>query len=471
MRPLPVTLVCASLPLVLWAATPARADQAAILANLKAFFETDNADQRAELARQIESDPTYDRARVSAWLHAAELFHPHQPGRSQIRVPIDDGRNLNVTLRIPTDYDPQRPYPLLYVLHGSGGNGADVIGYVEQLLGGEIEQYVVAAPSGYRQVVVHSTTPPSTEHLAALLAVRKTVHVDNDRVFVMGYSRGGHAAWTLAVLHPDQFAGVIAVAGTLILQDYGELFETFLPNIAATRVFACWGENDVMSADDVTPSEDGGIAGLNRQLCKLGASLELPLTWYEVPDGGHTDVVPPAEDIRKLLSARREHYPRSIRHVFRLTYQGQTAWIEAHAWRGSWWDDQPLKISFLEGENAGDPAVQRAALARAVRGRLGELRGEIDGQQINVYRKKISELTVWIGDGMIDWEQPVALEVNGRKAFEGQLTPDLFVCLTQAARTYDFDRLRWAGLRFKSGAKTQVVTGRTPFPPPPVTPE
>jgi len=471
MLPQPVTLVCALVPLALSAATAARADQIEILTQFQAFFETDNADRRGEIARRIESDPSYDRARVSEWLHAAGLFDPHRPGRRQIRVPIDDGSTLNVTLRIPAEYDPQRPYPLVYVLHGAGGNGTGVIRYVEQLLGEEIEQYVVAAPSGYRQVVIRSTTPPSAEHLAALLAIKRTAHIDSGHVYVVGYSRGGHAAWTLAVLHPDQFAGVIAVAGTLILQDYGELFETFLPNIASTRVFACWGENDVMSADNVTPSEDGGIAGLNCQLCKLAAGLELPLTWYQVPDKGHADVTPPREDIDKLLSARREHYPRSIRHVFRLIYQGQTAWIEAHAWRGSWWDDQPLKVSFHEGENPDDPRVQRAALARAVRGRLGELRGEIEGQQIKVYRKKISELTVWVGDGMIDWDKPVSLKVNGRQAFEGKLTPDLFVCLTQAARTYDFDRLRWAGLRFKSGSKTRLVTGHTPFSTPPITPE
>nr|MBU0617045.1 prolyl oligopeptidase family serine peptidase [Planctomycetota bacterium] len=458
-------------PLILCAAAVARADQPAILSELKEFFETDHGERREEIARRIESDAAYDRTRVSEWLHAANLFEPLKPGRKQIRVSVDDGSTLNVTLRIPGTYDHRRPYPLLYVLHGKSGSGDSIIRYTEHVLGETIEHYVVAAPTDYRQVLVRSATPPSTEHPAVLLAVKKAAHVDSDRVFVMGYSQGGHTAWTLAVLHPDQFAGILAVAGSLILQDYGELFETFLPNIASTRVFACWGENDVMSADYVTPSADGGIAGLNHELCRLASGLGLPLTWYEVPGQGHSSITPPRTDVDKLLSATREHYPRSIRHVFRLPYQGRTAWIEAHAWRGPWWDDQPLKISFRDGENADDPKVQREALARAVRGRLGELRGEIDGQQINVYRKKISELTVWLGDGMIDWDQPVSLKVNGRQTFEGQLTPDLFVCLTQAARTYDFDRLRWAGLRFKSGSKTQVVTGDTPFPPPPVTPK
>jgi predicted esterase len=460
---LPALLICV--------APAARADEAAILAEIKAFFKTSDVTRRAEIVRRIESDPTYDRAKVADWLHRAELFKPFESGRERLRVPVDDGDTLGVTLRIPHRYDHRRPYPLLYVLHGTGGNGDGIIAYVERLLGDDIEEHVVAAPTGYQQVIIHSTAPPSTEHPAVLRAVKQTLHVNSDRVYALGFSRGGHAAWTLAVLHPDQFAGIMPVAGTLILQDYGQLYETFLPNIANTRVFCCWGENDAMSADYVTPSEDGGIAGLNLELCKVAARLLLPVSWYEVPDQGHTGIDPPRADVDQLLTATRAPYPRSVRHVFRLPYQGRTYWIEAHAWRGSWWDDQPLKLWFRPGENPDDLDVQREAAARAVRGRLGELRGEINGQEIKVYRKKISELTVWIGDGMLDWNQPVVLDVNGRKAFEGKLKPDLFVCLTQAARTYDFDRLRWAGLRFKSGSRTKVVTGDTPFPAPPITPE
>jgi len=147
--------------------------------------------------------------------------------------------------------------------------------------------------------------------------------------------------------------------------------------------------------------------------------------------------------------------------MFRLVCQGQVWWIEAHTWRGPWWDQKPLKLSFRPDENPDRLDDQAEARARAVRGRLAELRGEINKQEIRVHRKKISELTIWIGDGMIDWDQPVSLKVSGRKAFEGKLTPDLLVCLTQAARTYDFDRLRWAGLRFKSGSRTKIAASKS----------
>jgi len=228
--------VYALLLFFLGTASAAQADEAAILADIKAFFETSDEARRGETARRVESDPAYDRTKVRGWLHRADLFEPLAAGRTQIRVPIDDGSTLAVTLRIPRNYDHHHPYPLLYVLHGRGGDGDGIIGYVEQLLGNDIEQYVVAAPTGYRQVIIHSTTPPSSEHLAVLRAVRKTAHVNSDRVFSLGFSRGGHAAWTLAILHPDQVAGIMPVAGTLISPHYEELFETFLPNIANTRV-------------------------------------------------------------------------------------------------------------------------------------------------------------------------------------------------------------------------------------------
>jgi hypothetical protein len=221
----------------------------------------------------------------------------------------------------------------------------------------------------------------------------------------------------------------------------------------------------------VTRSADGGIAGLNRQLCSTAAGLELPVKWYEDPDKGHGGIEPPREDLAKLLSHKRERFPARIQHVFRLPYQGRTAWIEAHDWRGGWWDQQPLKISFRPGENPNDPDVQHEAFARAVRSRLGELRGEIKGQLIDVDRKKINELTVWIPEPLVDLQKPITLTVNGRKAFERELKPDLYVALSQAARTYDFDRLRWAGLRFKSGSRTKPVTAETEFTDAPATPD
>jgi hypothetical protein len=96
---------------------------------------------------------------------------------------------------------------------------------------------------------------------------------------------------------------------------------------------------------------------------------------------------------------------------------------------------------------------------------LGHLRGEIDGQTIRVERRHVGDFTVWLGEGMVDWESPVAIEVDGRQVFEGLLRPDLGVCLAQAARDFDFARLRWAGVRVDARSAAAPVTLHTAFPP------
>lgn len=228
----------------------------------------------------------------------------------------------------------------------------------------------------------------------------------------------------------------------------------------------CWGAQDTAGTRAVNPSPTGGIAGVNRLMRAAAGEHDLDVVSFEDPDKGHRGVIPPKELLAQALSRGRTQYPETVEHTYRHLYQGQAYWIEAHDWRGRHWDGANVgTLSFKPGEDPNDPETQHEAMRRAIRAMLGQIRGAIDGQTIDVRRKRFTECTIWFGDGMIDWEQPVLVKVSARKAFEGRLEPDLFVCLTQAARTYDLQRLRWAGLRYKSGRKTRPVTGRTEFPP------
>ena len=57
------------------------------------------------------------------------------------------------------------------------------------------------------------------------------------------------------------------------------------------------------------------------------------------------------------------------------------------------------------------------------------------------------------------------IELDGKKIFAGRVEPDLDVCLSQAARTGDFDRLRWAGLWIDGNSQVRRVRSSTEFPP------
>ena len=357
---------------------PSRADEPAILADIKAFFQTADLDRREELARRIESDAVYDRVKLRDWLHQADLFELLQPGQTDISVPIESNKTIRVTLRIPAGYDPQRAYPLIYALHGTHGSGPGIIRYVESVFGSKIDEYIVAAPSSYGHFYIGTEDPPSAQHLDALVQIKKRAHIDSDRVFVMGYSMGGHGSWTLAFMHADQFAGALPLAGSFIVSFIEKLWPPFTPNIQHTHILCCWGENDIYLDDGSTLSPNGGIAETNRLMQALAEKEKLPLVMHEFSDKGHGGISPPPELLDALLAQRRARYPKKIEHTFRHTYQARAYWLEGHAWKGPHWTDNNFgTINLRPGEKPDD------ALMREMRTRLGQLRGKVTGAEVD----------------------------------------------------------------------------------------
>jgi pimeloyl-ACP methyl ester carboxylesterase len=442
---------------------PVAANEATILADLQAFFATADPVRQAALAARAEADPIFRRERVGEWLHRLNLFPPRRPGAAELRAPVGYGQVRSVTLRLPRGYDPRRAWPLLYALHPSGGTGPFFLDYVEkQLLGPAVEQFIIAAPTEYHQTGLDAPPPFTVDHPAILRAVRQAVHVDSDRVYALGYSLGGYAAWAVSCLHADQLAGAVPISSAFCIPPTEDgLWRSMLPNFTHLPVLNVWGAQDAQEVLGVRgPDSLGGIAVLNERLLQWTRGMRLPL-WksIEIPGRGHGGAVPPPLALRELLASRREHYPKRVEHNFRHVYQGSSYWLEAHTWEGGHWGGEIPAYSKRPGEN------EDQAFGRVVRELLGHLRGEVVGQVLKIDRRHVGEMTVWVGEGMVDWRRPVTVELAGRKVFSGMLKPDLFLCLTQAARTLDFDRLRWAGLRIDARGKAEPVTASTVFPP------
>lgn len=438
----------------------AQAAEADIHARIREFFATENAKRRAVLAAEIAADPSYDRAKVSQYLHAAGLWQPLPSGRRDIVVPVGLGSRREVTLRIPRGYDPDRAWPLIYLLHPSGGEGPGFLSFFDGALGSRRDDFILVAPSRYRQTGLDAPAPFTMDHTAILRAVRTLLHVDADRQLVMGYSLGGYATWTVAYLHAEEIAAAVPVGSCFSMPPTDdEIWRSLLPNFAEVPILNVWGGRDdvpVFATDGRTLYT---IAECNRRFISLTAGMTLPITHFGYPDRGHGGLEVPSHLLAPLLDQTRPGYPTKVDHTFRHVHQGRAYWLEAHSWEGAHWGSGLPPIDRGPGESADE------AFGRAVRERLGRLEGEAAGQVLTVQTAHVKDLTVWLGDGMVNWNKPVRLRVNGKNAFTGKLQPDLLVCLTQAARTRDFDRLRWAGLRVGSKPKATVVTGKTPFPP------
>lgn len=119
-------------------------------------------------------------------------------------------------LYYPKEYEVEKgkKFPLLLFLHGggeSGGNLEDLKtnGPPKLLAEGKEFPFLILAPQNPYQRKWWNTRSV----IQLLDTIAETNRVDLDRIYLTGLSRGGSAAWEIAVQYPDKFAAMAVVCG------------------------------------------------------------------------------------------------------------------------------------------------------------------------------------------------------------------------------------------------------------------
>ena len=115
----------------------------------------------------------------------------------------------------PEDFDERTErLPLLIYLHGAGGRGHDLhvvrVPYTaEKFCRDRGKRLLIAAPL----CEYDSWYCCFSELIAWVRFIAAQPYVDPDRVFIMGSSMGGYAAWTMLMCTPELFAAGAVVCG------------------------------------------------------------------------------------------------------------------------------------------------------------------------------------------------------------------------------------------------------------------
>ena len=145
-----------------------------------------------------------------------------------------NGLGMKYRLYVPSNYDPNKDYPVLLFLHGAGHRGTDnaapVKGIIYNLFNHKdplVDDAIVLVPQcpkNYQWV----DTPwakgsysvdaiPESKAMKTVLElldmVEREYSTDKDRYYAFGLSMGGFGTWDLIMRHPDRFAAAVALCG------------------------------------------------------------------------------------------------------------------------------------------------------------------------------------------------------------------------------------------------------------------
>jgi predicted esterase len=187
-----------------------------------------------------------------------------------VRSPAD-GLLQPAAIYVPASYRASVAAPLVVLLHGLGGSETDIIAvkYFRELA--DATGTIVIAP--YARGDIEYADPAPADVYALLDAARAAFNADPKRTFLAGYSMGGFGVFRVGIVHPDDWAGFMAIAGGPNDDDKQAVLRSF----QGKPVYTVSGSDDAIVSN--------AYVRLVAHLLRDGG---IPTGYYEQPRGTHS---------------------------------------------------------------------------------------------------------------------------------------------------------------------------------------
>lgn len=242
-----------------------------------------------------------------------------------------DSRNRRYHLHVPPHEQNHAGLPLMVVLHGGGGNGAQVRDVTGLHALGVAKGFAVAFPDGTGRLPKKLLTWNSGKVDAyakrnkvddvgflkqVVVDVQKRVSIDSRRIYVVGHSNGGMMCHRLAREAADVFAGIAVVSGAM----------NFVDTDAASPVAALL----IHGSNDQFVSIEGGEAKSVIAKKRVDASLQNAVDYYVERNGLLAYPTKEVADKVRLEQYVRAKGEGAAAPVWVVTLEGG-----GHAWPGA----------------------------------------------------------------------------------------------------------------------------------------
>jgi phospholipase/carboxylesterase len=174
-----------------------------------------------------------------------------------------DGRSLRYLVVEPDEFDPDRAYPLIILLHGFGSNMSDLagltptigrVGYLYACPNAPLAMDIGGGQVGYAWANLYGDSYEREAQDAENLLIdfvqelTQQYKVTPDRVMLGGFSQGGMLTYRVGLPRPEMFAGLFALSSRVTDPDG---LRSRLPERRDQAIFVSHGTQDTMiSVDD-----------------------------------------------------------------------------------------------------------------------------------------------------------------------------------------------------------------------------
>ena len=242
------------------------------------------------------------------------------------------GRLMPYRVILPSSIPPGQKLPVIFLLHGGGGNYRDWSNYSDVARFAE-EGLILVMPEGESSYYVNAAERPNdrfgdyiVEDLVADVESRFPVAGGRASRAIAGVSMGGFGAVTLSLKHPDRFAFVAGLSSAIDVPSRAFSIKRISQYRGHAQIFGPWGSptrtaNDpyvlVTKTDPtkapylyITCGEQEGLLPANRKFATLLRKYRFNYEFHE-GEGGH-DWNQWNRRLPELLQALRQHFLNQV---------------------------------------------------------------------------------------------------------------------------------------------------------------
>lgn len=374
------------------------------------YLECNDVEDKKEILETLNGlSATFDE--VKEWIRAAADYKPQQYGLHRKLAPFGES-HCEYFVYVPSSYVPDRAWPVVLALHGVGGRGSgQAMAWLKS--SAHNDEFIFVAPTYGSGLWWEEAAERLV--LSVLNTVKQDYHIDTNKVYLTGFSSGGHGVWYFAIRYPWLFAAINPIAG-----------ECPHPSLLANlmHVPACI----VHGAKDTVIPVEAAIDAYSR-LEKLNYRViykELPELRHRFPSS-ETEVVLDWFRINK-----RQPYPKRITFATESTQYSMSYWIEITEF--SEWVGQITGVSRdMRGRLAKPQTFPETATVRAdVVEEKNEIHLGTDG---------IKALRLYLDNGLVNLDKPLNVYINGKAVFSSKVDIRIQTILETARKRNERDVL------------------------------